>query len=80
MTDDDRKPTDEEAVIKSDREKLLDKAADIGDLDPDLLDEEPLDRSYEAVKAMPEEEFIEVAEDALPWLTDEQKAMLRKNR
>jgi hypothetical protein len=80
MTNDDRKPTDEDAVIKANREKLLDKAADIGDLDPDLLDEEPLDRSYDAVKAMPEDEFIEVAEDALPWLTDEQKTMLRKNR
>jgi hypothetical protein len=33
----------------------------------------------DTVKAMPEEEFIEVVEDALPWLTDEQRAMLRKN-
>ena len=80
MTDDDCKPTDEDAVIKADREKLLDEAADIGDLDPDLLDEEPTERAFDTVKAMPEEEFVEVAEDALPWLIDEQKAMLRRNR
>ena len=55
-------------------------ALDLGNLDRDLLDEGPLDRSFDAVEAMPEEEFIEVAEDALPWLTDEQRDMLRKNR
>jgi hypothetical protein len=55
-------------------------ALDLGNLDRDLLDVGPLGRSFDAVEAMSEDEFIEIAEDALPWLTDEQKAMLRQNR
>lgn len=55
-------------------------ALDLGSLDPELLDEDPTERAFDTVEAMPEEEFLAVAEEALPWLTDEQRAMLRKNR
>ena len=67
-------------VMKQNREELLAKATDLHGLDPRMFDDGVLDESFETVKAMPEEEFLEIAEDALPWLTDEQRAMLKKNR
>ena len=70
MTEPKRPPTPEQIA----------QATDLSGLDLELFEHEPTPRSFDAVEAMSEEEFLTFAEEALSHLTEEQREMLQRNR